>query len=128
LNFTYNSLAVGADQGLRAVYSQDLDRDGNRDPEDVPVLQRTEPTINTDWSTGSPYPGVLSEDYFFVTWTGRFTAPASGQYLFGASHDDTFTVTLNGAQASWTVKEAMFQPGTPNLTAVPAIMVTSAYS
>ncbi len=99
LNFTYNSMAVGVDRGLRSVYAQDLDKDGVRDPEDVPVLQRTEPTVNTDWSTESPYPGVLNPDNFFVTWSGRFTAPASGQYLFGATHDDTFTVTVNGTQA-----------------------------
>jgi YD repeat-containing protein len=99
--YTYNSQAAAqSTTGLIASYYQDLNKNGVREAADVQVLQRTEPTVNAVWETGdSPYPGVIDTDFFFARWTGLLTAPSSGQFLFGAAHDDALTITVNGVNA-----------------------------
>lgn len=58
-------------------------------------LERNDPSVNFDWSTGAPVPGAPS-DNFFAHWEGYFTAPINGTYKFGVGADDWAKVTVNG--------------------------------
>jgi glucose/arabinose dehydrogenase/endonuclease YncB( thermonuclease family) len=59
-----------------------------------PAVTRCEPSINYDWSTGSPASGV-GPDNFSVRWTGRHSFAASN-YTFAATADDGIRVWVDG--------------------------------
>jgi hypothetical protein len=59
-----------------------------------PVLTRCEPTINHSWGTGSPGPGVNS-DNFSVRWTAG-VGFAPGVYTFTETADDGIRVYVDG--------------------------------
>lgn len=59
-----------------------------------PVLTREEQTINVDWGTGSPGPGVNS-DYFSVRWDGTIDVDA-GSYQFWMGSDDGSRLWIDG--------------------------------
>jgi beta-glucosidase len=46
-----------------------------------PVLTRVDPTIQFDWNSDAPVPGV-SRKAFAVRWTGTLTPPGAGDYEF----------------------------------------------
>ncbi len=91
LNLDYNSPYL-TKKGLQAEYYSNSSLSG------LAQYRRIEPNINYDWDLGSPVAGVIPEDNFSVRWTGYFVAPVSGEYTFGGEHDDSFSVTLKGAQ------------------------------
>lgn len=68
-------------QGLLGEYFNNMKFEGE------PTLKRIDPTLDFDWGTGAPGPGVNS-DRFSVRWTGTLTPRVSGRYLFGVSCDD----------------------------------------
>jgi RHS repeat-associated protein len=94
---TYNSQQQDA-KGLRASYFNDLSHNGNLDPSAQPVLVRTEPQVNVDWGSESPFPPALGADYLVVRWEGYFQAPATGTYQFAGVHDDMLKVWVNNTQ------------------------------
>lgn len=51
------------------------------------VVIRLDETIDFDWGTGEPAPGVPA-DGFSVAWTGEVEAPASGSFTFAISADE----------------------------------------
>lgn len=59
------------------------------------VYTRIDPTVNFDWSTGSPGFGI-GTDNFSVRWTGYVTVPADGNYTFHTVSDDGVRLTVNG--------------------------------
>lgn len=59
----------------------------------APAVQRIEASINHNWGTGSPDPGIQS-DFFSARWTGSFNLPA-GTYRLRARSDDGIRVRLN---------------------------------
>jgi uncharacterized protein YraI len=59
-----------------------------------PVLVRNDLNINFDWGTGSPGPGVPS-DQFSVRWTRNLTLDA-GRYRFYTTTDDGVRLWVNG--------------------------------
>ena len=59
------------------------------------ALTRTDSTVNFNWGTGSPGPGVQAEN-FNIEWTGTVLAPVSGQYRFSTTSDDGIRVWVNG--------------------------------
>jgi RHS repeat-associated protein len=97
LTFGYNSQQRDA-KGLRASYFDDLSHNGIINPSQQPVLVRTEPQVNIDYDTGSPFAPALSADYFVVRWEGFFQAPAAGTYQFAGVHDDGAEVFINGTK------------------------------
>ncbi|WP_297542085.1 PA14 domain-containing protein [Amycolatopsis sp.] len=97
LNFTYNSQQHDP-KGLRASYFADLSHNGNINPAQQPVLTRTEPQVNVDWGTDSPFAPALAPSYFVVRWEGFFQAPVAGTYQFAGVHDDAAQVWINGTQ------------------------------
>ncbi|MCP2168215.1 PA14 domain-containing protein [Goodfellowiella coeruleoviolacea] len=97
LSFSYNSQQTDA-KGLRASYYNDLNHNGAIDDGNEPTLVRTEPQVNVDWGTESPFAPALPADYFVVRWSGYFQAPETGTYLFAGVHDDKTTVWINNNQ------------------------------
>jgi hypothetical protein len=66
------------------------------------VLTRVDPVVDFYWYSGSPSPSVPS-DYFSANWTGTFTAPASGDYVFATVSDDGSNLWVDGTHVvdSW---------------------------
>ena len=60
------------------------------------VRTRTDATVNFDWSSGSPVPGVVQANNFSVRWTGQVQAPVSGNYTFSTLSDDGVRLWVNG--------------------------------
>lgn len=56
---------------------------------------RTDASINFDWGRYKPTP-ELNENSFSVRWTGKLTAPESGNYTLGFSADDGARIYLDG--------------------------------
>lgn len=84
--------ATGVQSGLRAQYFNNQSWYG------TPVLTRQDATVNFDWGTGSPAPGVVNADNFSTRWTGNLTLSASeaGTYTFRGMADDWITVWIDG--------------------------------
>ncbi|MGV9365625.1 PA14 domain-containing protein [Amycolatopsis sp. NPDC003731] len=97
LSFTYNSQQVES-KGLKASYFADLSHNGIINDAQQPVLVRTEPQVNVDWGTDSPFAPALPADWFVARWEGFFQAPVTGTYQFAGVHDDGGTVWINGAK------------------------------
>ncbi|GDY32781.1 hypothetical protein GTS_44140 [Gandjariella thermophila] len=97
VTFSYNSQADDP-AGLRASYFNDLSHNGNISPSQQPVLVRTEPQVNVDWGTDSPFPPVLPADYYVVRWEGYFQVPATGTYRFAGVHSGGAAIWINGNQ------------------------------
>ncbi|MFL6123935.1 PA14 domain-containing protein, partial [Actinophytocola sp.] len=91
LTFSYNSQQQDA-KGLRASYFADLSHNGNIADGQQPALVRTEPQVNVDFGTASPYAPALDPDWFVVRWEGYFTPPVDGTYQFAGVHDDRLRV------------------------------------
>jgi hypothetical protein len=60
------------------------------------VRTRTDATVNFDWLSGSPIPGVVKTDNFSVRWTGQVQAPVTGNYTFSTVSDDGVRLWVNG--------------------------------
>ncbi|MFN7329213.1 MAG: PQQ-dependent sugar dehydrogenase, partial [Bacteroidota bacterium] len=80
---TFVELPTGTGDGLTANY---FNTNGRNFPT-TPTLTRIDPTINFDWSTGSPANGV-GADFFTARWTGEIEAPLNGVYNFFTESDD----------------------------------------
>ena len=104
--FSYNSRAQ--DSGLRArLYN---DTNGNGQPDDALITQRTDREIRFAWTNPSTVPGINN---FVGSWTGFFTPPTTGIYKFAvaAGADDkakievgTYVVQANQAASVAEVK------------------------
>ncbi len=85
------------EQGLVGEYYTDVNSNAVIDSADgAPFMVRRDQQVNFDWGTGSPVPGA-PQDRFLVRWSGYFTAPAAGDYQFGAAGDDNVSVSVNGS-------------------------------
>jgi hypothetical protein len=97
--------------GLSAIYWDNMDFTG-------PTVSRVDPTVNFDWDSGSPAPGI-DVNTFSVRWTGRVTAKVTGTHTFYTLSDDGVRLWVNGVQLinNWTDHAATENTGTINLTA-----------
>ena len=75
----------------------------NRNLEGAPALRRRDVTVDFDWGTGNPAPGLPADD-FSARWTGQLVPKVSGKYRFGATTDDGVRVYLDGklVAENWT--------------------------
>ncbi len=89
LGLTYNSPLVSR-PGLTAEYYNNQTWTGD------PLVRRLEASIDTNWSTGSPAQGIISNDNFSARYKGYFVAPETGDYQFGAINDDHLQIKVNG--------------------------------
>ena len=83
---------IGAGNGLVGDYFNDP----NNGSHFVTLVRGSlDTTVNFDWASGAPAPGV-SVDNFSVRWTGQVQAPVSGNYTFTTSADDGVRLWVNG--------------------------------
>ena len=82
-----------------------------------PALTRCETTINNDWGTGIPAPGIPA-DLFSVRWTGNFNF-AAGDATFSVTADDGVRLYLDGALVidKWIDQSATTYTATRTMTA-----------
>ncbi len=81
--------------GLKAEY-----RAGeNFDFKSAPVISRTEPAVAVD---ANSVPAALKGKPFNVSWTGRLTAPETGDYRIGIKADNNARVMVAGRPAAQT--------------------------
>ncbi len=66
----------------------------NRELLGDPVLVRTDASIDFDWGSGSPQPGIVNNDNFSARWTRTINLPAA-TYRFRAVVDDGVRVYVN---------------------------------
>ncbi|MGQ0841301.1 PA14 domain-containing protein, partial [Actinokineospora sp.] len=96
VTMTYNSQQPES-KGLKASYFDDVSRAGLiNDAIQRPVLVRTEPQVNADWGTDSPFAPALGPDWWLVRWEGYFIPPVTGIYQFAGVHDDGPVIWING--------------------------------
>ena len=60
-----------------------------------PSVARRDGTINFDFGTGAPAPGI-SADNFTAAWSATFTAPEAGNYIFYPTSDDGVLLFVDG--------------------------------
>jgi len=107
---SHTSAALGGSLGLSLDYNSplrsrsglvgsywNLPNGGSGIPTTTPDLQRVDQNIDFDWNSGSPG-GSINSMYFASQWNGYFVAPTTGTYYFGATNDDTISITVNGQQ------------------------------
>ncbi|MBI5802825.1 MAG: hypothetical protein HZA92_19150 [Verrucomicrobia bacterium] len=74
------ALMKGRGNGLLGTYYERVDLSGR-------AVHRLDETVNFDWETGEPIPGV-QKDYFSARWAGQLEAPVSGKFTFHLDADD----------------------------------------
>lgn len=88
-------------QGLRAEYFNSQEVSG------TPVI-RTDPTVDFNWGTGSPAPGIRS-DAFSVRWTGRIQPVTTEAVTFILQSNDGARLWVNDQMVidNWTHHSAL---------------------
>ncbi|TNE48453.1 MAG: beta-glucosidase [Bacteroidetes bacterium] len=84
------TLDGGEQPGLRGEYFDNVTWAGE------PVFVRRDPQIRFQWTLFSPDPERLTYDFYSVRWTGRITAPESGQFRIGIDGNDGYRLYLDG--------------------------------
>ena len=87
----YNPVPQGNGTGLTGFYYNKQNRSFNGPP----TFIRTDQTINFNWGTGSPVPGVLDSDFFTVQWVGEVLPQFSERYTFFLTSDDGARLWVN---------------------------------
>jgi hypothetical protein len=102
---------IGTGTGLLGQYYNGLNFDTLQ-------LTRIDPTINFDWSLGSPGESIDS-DRFSVRWTGKVQPAYSEAYTFYARSDDGTRLWVNGKQIvnKWTLSRGTEESDTVTLVA-----------
>jgi glucose/arabinose dehydrogenase len=108
---TYRAGTVGSGTGLSATYYDNPNLTGA-------TVVRTDPTVNFDWASAAPAPGIGAET-FSVRWTGQVEAPATGTYTFYTQSDDGVRLWVNNQAIvnNWTDHALVENSGTIALTA-----------
>ena len=116
-NTTYTATYVSSSappptgNGLSATYFDSLGFTG-------PTVTRVDPTVNFDWGSGSPAPGI-DVNTFSVRWTGQVEAAVTGAHTFYTLSDDGVRLWVNNVLLvnNWTDHPPTENSGTINLTA-----------
>jgi len=106
-----SATVVGTGTGLLGEYFNDPN---NGSHFGAFVRGRLDPTVNFDWASTGPAPGV-TVDNFSVRWTGQVQAPAGGNYTFSTSADDGVRLWVNGQLLidSWFDQAVMTRTSAP---------------
>jgi glucose/arabinose dehydrogenase len=77
---------------------------------------RIDPTVNFNWGTGSPAPGI-GPDRWSARWTGQVEAEVSGPHTFYVRSDDGARLWVNGVLVvdDWTDHTSRVSQGTIDL-------------
>jgi RHS repeat-associated protein len=97
----------------------------------APTMTRTDPNINFNWGSSSPYPGVVNTTNYYVKWTGYFVAPIADTYQFGTTSVDRSQIFVNGSQTAyvngWSSDPTNLYGSTMTLTAGQIVPITYEY-
>jgi type IV pilus assembly protein PilY1 len=63
----------------------------------TPTVTVAQDTVDHDWGSGSPVTGI-GADNFAARFTGTFTAPSTGTYMFRVRADDGVRLWISGVQ------------------------------
>jgi hypothetical protein len=98
-------------QGLRGEYFDNKDLTGTK-------VTRIDQTVNNDWGSGSPDPGIATDSYS-VRWTGQVQPQYSETYTFYTQSDDGVRLWVNDVLLvdNWTDHSSVENSGTIALTA-----------
>ncbi len=75
--------------GLDAEYFANMNLEGK------PVTRQVDSTVNFNWTSQVAMEG-LPADRFSVRWSGKLTAPVSGEYIIGTESDDGSRLFIDG--------------------------------
>ncbi|HEY7411588.1 MAG TPA: PA14 domain-containing protein, partial [Vicinamibacteria bacterium] len=108
---TFASTTVPAGLGLLGTYHDNVDFTGT-------VVTRLDATVDYDWGTGSPAPGI-GADTFSVRWQGQVRAKVTGTHTFFTVSDDGVRLFVNGQLVidNWTDHAPTENSGTIPLAA-----------
>jgi len=131
VSLTYNSAKKG-ENGLTGSYFDGLPAARDFPAGDQPELVRTDAQVDFNWESGSPFAPAIGTDQYRIRWTGFVTAPETGSYLFGATHDDGLRITVGTTSAYNQWQDALvfndYTGATPiSLTAGTAVPITVEY-
>jgi hypothetical protein len=109
-----NSAATGTGTGLTGAYYANQNETFNGSP----TLVRVDPTINFNWDTVSPAPGIALTNYT-VRWTGSVEPRFNETYTFSATADDGVRLWVNGQEIinGWVVEAPTTYTGSITLQA-----------
>jgi RHS repeat-associated protein len=98
-----------------------------------PLVTEVDPTMNLNWGTGSPYPGIIASDNFLARWTGYFVAPQTATYQFGITADDGARIFLSNNSTAYLDQWTATLPngvygGSVSLTAGQVVPITYEYT
>ncbi|HEX5221018.1 MAG TPA: PA14 domain-containing protein [Verrucomicrobiae bacterium] len=116
LDVVQPAVVVGTGTGLRGNY---YSSSYSTNPFAGPItLSRIDPTVDFDWLTGSPAPGI-SADFFTVRWSGQVRALDTDTYTFYVRSDDGQRLWVNGQLLvnDWALHGATEQSGSIALNA-----------
>ena len=85
---TATATAAGTGAGLRGMYYDNTDFSALK-------VSRVDATVNFDWGTGSPDPGIAANTYS-ARWTGQVQPQYSQTYTFYTVTDDGVRLWVNG--------------------------------
>lgn len=75
--------------GLKAEYFNNINMEGE------PALSRIDKRIYFGWTLYSPDKDIIDYDYFSARWTGKITAPKTGNIDLGIRGDDGYRIYIN---------------------------------
>jgi beta-glucosidase len=81
-------LSNNGNKGLQGEYFNNAKLDGEAS------IRRTDNTINFHWTLYAPDP-ALNVDFYSVRWTGKLTAPQTGNYKIGLEGNDGYRLYIN---------------------------------
>ena len=81
----------GNEPGLSAEYFNNPDLSG------APVAKRVDHSVDFNWGTNDPLPGIAGASAFSARWTGTIKPIATGDYIFALESDDGSRAFLDDA-------------------------------
>lgn len=79
-----------AKSGLKGEYFNNIKLEG------TPALTRLDPDIKFGWTLFSPDQEKINYDFYSARWTGKLTAPETGDFEIGIKGNDGYRLSLNG--------------------------------
>lgn len=107
-------LSPTVQQGLNATYYK---YNGNGQFGDV-IYSSASPNIDYTWGSAAPN-SFVPKDRYGVVWTGKLTAPATGDYTFATQSDDGVRLWVDDKNVidAWTDHSSRRDTGTVRLNA-----------
>ena len=83
-------LSSGIESGLKGEYFDNPKWEGE------PKMTRFDKRMQFGWTLFSPDPQLFAFDWYSAKWTGKLTAPVSGEYEIGLEGNDGYALYIDG--------------------------------